>query len=289
LNLGTVAQDNGLALLRDDPQEFMSVPVRLFTMGSPMRQVYANNFPDLYDWSVGPTPHRELRAVQSWINIYRSGDVFGRFLWRSTRDKDAFEPGNSFSLAPEAGSDRFKEYCIGPGSYLQYWDKSSAQAIRDLDAMVVEDYRPSLRIFLSYRRADTQQMISFIHEGLEQRFGSGSVFVDIDRIDMGEDFHQRIQQTLQECDAVVVVIGANWLPVSDWVKAEVEAAIREGKFILPVCVNGAQMPSEGEIPQEIQPLCKLNSARLDSGRDFDLQLRRIGDRLGHQAQESSLQ
>jgi hypothetical protein len=48
-------------------------------------------------------------------------------------------------------------------------------------------------------------------------------------------------------------------------------------------VDGAIMPAKGELPPEIQPLTEINAARLESGPDFDLHLRRIGDRISQEA------
>src|SRR5439155_5116464 len=76
-------------------------PVRFFTMGSPLRQLYGLRFPHLYQWarhgvtdawtdrgtkiasSTAPDPS-ELDA-DLWVNAYRSGDYVGRFLWRPER------------------------------------------------------------------------------------------------------------------------------------------------------------------------------------------------------------
>jgi hypothetical protein len=283
LNQGTVAQDNGLELLREDPADVMAVPVRLFTMGNPLRQIYANNFPDLYDWALEPAVSQQCRGLQAWVNVYQSGDVFGRALWRPARDPDEFRPDAIFPLAAEANPERFREYCLGPGGHLNYWDECSPQAIADLDRLLAEDYRPALRLFLSYRREDTKQMVSFLHQGLEERFGNGSVFVDIDRIEAGGNFHQRIAESLAQCHAILVVIGSRWLPLSEWVQKEIAAAMKQGTFILPILVDGAIMPAKGELPPEIQPITEINAARLESGPDFDLHLRRIGDRIYQEA------
>ena len=39
--------------------------------------------------------------------------------------------------------------------------------------------------------------------------------MDIDSISYGEDFVEAISRTLAECDIVLVLIGPNWLNISD--------------------------------------------------------------------------
>jgi len=51
---------------------------------------------------------------------------------------------------------------------------------------------PSLRIFISYRREDLHGLavgiVPRIHERLEQHYGTGHVFMDVDMIPPGADF-----------------------------------------------------------------------------------------------------
>src|SRR5580704_5048907 len=51
---------------------FDELPVYLFTMGCPLRQLYGLRFPDEYAWAMDPNPD-EL-GVELWSNFYRSGD-----------------------------------------------------------------------------------------------------------------------------------------------------------------------------------------------------------------------
>ena len=46
------------------------------------------------------------------------------------------------------------------------------------------------KIFISYRRSDTQQIVGRIAEKLEENFGRDAVFMDIDKIPWGVDFRE---------------------------------------------------------------------------------------------------
>ena len=140
------------------------VPVYLFTMGSPHRQLYGLRFPHLYRWArhalapgsmrrsddivatTGPDP-AEL-DVSIWVNAYRSGDYIGRHLWRPDGCEFAFEIGNApieqpwrLSDAPPFASvnrspGNRREFCIGAGAHTHYWDRTAPQVARQLDELV---------------------------------------------------------------------------------------------------------------------------------------------------------
>ena len=147
-----------------------SVPIYLFTMGSPLRQLYRQRFPALYQW-VGPAtaddrvrlpdadpPPLEL-GVQRWVNAYRSGDYVGRNLWfdevrcravhrrvdatpavapprRRTTDKGrAAIP--ELHLAEDVMGLR-RECCIGSGAHTHYWDDTAPDIAAMLDDLIAE-------------------------------------------------------------------------------------------------------------------------------------------------------
>ena len=51
-------------------------------------------------------------------------------------------------------------------------------------------------IFISYRRQDTRLIAGRIFDKLEAKFGAGSVFMDIDRIPFGVDFHKFLDEAV---------------------------------------------------------------------------------------------
>jgi hypothetical protein len=123
-----VAHSQGSAitadLLRFLKYENIAAPPRvwLFTMGCPLRQLYSERFPQLYDWAARPDP-LDIR-VHRWVNAYRTGDYVGRALWE-----------------PAAPPDRAEDVCIGGGAHTHYWDGTSDEIGARLDALVVEAAR----------------------------------------------------------------------------------------------------------------------------------------------------
>ncbi len=134
-------------------------------------------------------------------------------------------------------------------------------------------------IFISYRREDTAGQAGRLAEALSSRFGRGSVFMDIDTISPGADFERRINEALESCQLALIMIGQRWLTLrnldgtrridspGDFVKQEVAAALsRPDVTVVPVLVEGAEMPKAAELPPEIASLAKFNAFDLSNKR-----------------------
>lgn len=110
-------------------------PISLFTMGSPLRQLYYLRFPDLYAWVVaqkdGPDPS-QLFKVQTWVNAYRSGDYVGR---RLLQENGVGAP--EWTTTPFGEGNRV-EFCIGEGAHTHYWDWSAPGIALELDRLIAE-------------------------------------------------------------------------------------------------------------------------------------------------------
>ncbi len=113
------------------------IPTALFTLGCPLRQLYALRFPYLYGWGCGSAaadgPHPADLGVDLWLNGYRSGDYIGRYLWKSDTDPLLYQPGEAeFTAGPSARS----EFCLGQGAHTHYWDETAPATATALDALV---------------------------------------------------------------------------------------------------------------------------------------------------------
>ncbi len=148
-----VAGDNNLELLTAaDGQGAAQCPIRVFTMGSPLKQLYAQRFPATYGWACNQLggagiQTTEFQGVEMWWNAYRSGDYVGRYLWRTDADcfvPYAFDP--ALSIYPPSNEDDFptiREYCLSPGAHTQYWNETAPEVMRDLDRLVGNSGRPA--------------------------------------------------------------------------------------------------------------------------------------------------
>ena len=141
-------------------------------------------------------------------------------------------------------------------------------------------------IILSYRREDSAGVTGRIFDRLSQEFGTDRVFMDIDSMPAGVDFHEHLQQILADCGALLVVIGKSWrsqrkgqpariMDPDDWVRIEVETALERGIPVVPLLIDGASLPGRDQLPESLWPLLRRNALPVDSGRDFHAQLTRL--------------
>jgi hypothetical protein len=147
------------------------------------------------------------------------------------------------------------------------------------------------RIFLCYRRHDSGPIVGRIYDRLARDFGEANVFKDIDNIPFGVDFVEYLDGEVQKCDVVFVVIGPQWLEQAasdsarledpnDFVRIEIASALRRTIPVVPILVDGAQMPRADELPEEIKPLARRNGTQIRHDPDFHSDMTRLLSRLG---------
>ncbi len=133
-------------------------------------------------------------------------------------------------------------------------------------------------IFINYRREDAEASAGRLFDQLERVFGRERIFFDVDSIPPGRDFFEELSAKVAECDVFLAVIGKGWLDVkdrkgsrridnaTDWVRIELEAALQQGKHVIPVLVNGANMPHPEDLPQSLTAVARRNAVRLAHDR-----------------------
>jgi formylglycine-generating enzyme required for sulfatase activity len=126
-------------------------------------------------------------------------------------------------------------------------------------------------IFISYRREDSAGHAGRLYDCLVREFPNDKVFIDVERIASGDDFAQKIESTLQQCDVCIVVIGKRWLTAADkygqrrldkagdWVRTEVGAALTRNIKVISMLVDDASLPDEKALPGELVRLRSLNA------------------------------
>lgn len=142
-------------------------------------------------------------------------------------------------------------------------------------------------IFIGYRRDDTADVAGRIYDHLEAKFGAEAIFKDVDSIPVGTKFKEYIPTIVEQCQFFLALIGPGWLGVrgegsrriddpEDFVRLEVEAALQSfGVQLLPVLVNGAQMPSASQLPQALCPLADHHAAVIRRDPDFRADVERL--------------
>ena len=141
-------------------------------------------------------------------------------------------------------------------------------------------------IFICYRREDSGGYAGRLYDHLIRHFGKGQIFMDIDAIPVGQNFVDVIDQRIGSCDVLIALIGITWMNATnrrgqrrlddpaDFVRLEIEAALKRKIPIIPVLVGGARMPAAQELPGEIAHLAYLNAFEIYD-RMFDESIARL--------------
>ncbi|SDA83728.1 TIR domain-containing protein [Algoriphagus alkaliphilus] len=134
------------------------------------------------------------------------------------------------------------------------------------------------KIFISYRREDTSGESGRLKDKLEQIFGQENIFYDVETLEAGLNFDQSIAKALNDSKVLLAMIGPHWLKVSDstgtkriqkpddWVRKEIAEALKRELRVIPVLVNGAEMPDSDELPDDLKELSLKHAQELTSSR-----------------------
>jgi hypothetical protein len=140
--------------------EQRKLPIYVFSMGSPLRQLLNRFFPHLYWWvsdipdnslqalsdPVGPPmpqiasplPRSDEMNVALWVNAYRSGDYVGRYLWVGQwfNRNESGDSGRPPDIAHKGPPQACTEMCIGLGAHTHYWDRTAPEVAAWLDKLI---------------------------------------------------------------------------------------------------------------------------------------------------------
>lgn len=149
-----------------------------------------------------------------------------------------------------------------------------------------------MKVFISYRRSDSQDATGRLYDHLERRLGTQAIFKDTGSITIGSNFAERIRTALQTTDVVLAVIGPTWLSAqdkayrrriddpTDLVRQEIELSLATNARVVPVLVGDASMPEREYLPDSIAALASLQATRLRPDPDFAQDVERLCRELG---------
>ena len=153
------------------------------------------------------------------------------------------------------------------------------------------------QIFISYRRDDAAGYARAVCDELARHFGAERVFMDVDDIGAGLAFDDAIRHAVGASRVLLVVMGTRWQgeragaaprinDAGDFVRLEVAAALAAGLRVIPLLIDGATMPTEAQLPDELRPLTRRNALEIDNSRfaaDIERLVAAVRDALGEPA------
>jgi len=147
-------------------------------------------------------------------------------------------------------------------------------------------------IFISYRRSDCLFKADRLSERLGRQF---KVFRDIDCLPPAVDWGKTIESELAACAVQIVIIGKMGLQGAatseastdghvSWFLKEIEEGLRLDVTILPVLVDGAELPSSAGLAPSLTPLLQRHCLTLSDQswrRDVEEMIDRISPYLSN--------
>lgn len=139
--------------------------------------------------------------------------------------------------------------------------------------------------FISYRRQDTAPIALLLKNEIEKRLQFVRVSVDVEEMQPGDVFPDRLRQLIDGAHATIVLIGKQWMPrrgeplpsaTTDWVEEELvysnaaPIALHEadrfaqpGRILIPLFADCARDFNQFDLPARLQFLTGLHSEHID--------------------------
>jgi hypothetical protein len=129
-------------------------------------------------------------------------------------------------------------------------------------------------IFINYRRDDVPGVAGRLFDYLALKFPRRSLFMDVDAMKPGIDFAKQLDTQISQCQALLAVIGPHWLNAKDkagarrldaekdYVRIELASALKRAIPVIPILVDGATMPREDTLSDDLKPLARRHALEL---------------------------
>ncbi len=153
-------------------------------------------------------------------------------------------------------------------------------------------------IFVSYRERDADLAVGRALGHLENHFHPAQLRVNADALAAGEDFIRRLETDVRRSEAFLAMIGPSWLTEedyrgrrridrdNDYVVVALRTALRTRKRVIPVLVDGGELPPSNELPDPLQRLARLHPLTVRRTR-FKHDMRAVVDALRDALSEAS--
>ncbi|MGW8727628.1 toll/interleukin-1 receptor domain-containing protein [Streptomyces sp. NPDC055808] len=145
-------------------------------------------------------------------------------------------------------------------------------------------------VFVNYRTGDEESAATMIARELARRFGGERIFFASNSIELGQRFPAELVRAVDECEALLAVIGPRWAEVpgadgrpaieaeQDWTRREIQTALVRGILVIPVLVGKATRIDRAVLPGDLRELADCQYRRFDH-RNAESDLTALGDAL----------
>ena len=131
------------------------------------------------------------------------------------------------------------------------------------------------KILINYRRVESLTQAQALKKLFDDKFGAERVFLDVSGgFKGGENWLQMLERQVDASAAMVVLIGKTWTSHKDehgarrlddphdWVRFEISRALLRNMPIVPVLIDGATMPKQAQLPNNLMQLTHIQAMPL---------------------------
>ncbi len=130
------------------------------------------------------------------------------------------------------------------------------------------------RIFISYRRNESSGYSRLLCDRLRDAIPNADVFMDVEGIQLGEDWRTALTEHLDVADVVLVLIGREWLTMTDdqgqrrlddpqdVTRWEVKEALVRDKRVVPVLLEGVPPLDKESLPEPLASLADMQATAI---------------------------
>ncbi|TDP89637.1 TIR domain-containing protein [Labedaea rhizosphaerae] len=124
-------------------------------------------------------------------------------------------------------------------------------------------------LFINFRVGDGADKAAWLDSELSTVFGRDQVFRSSRSLPLGQDYDPGLWAAVENCSAMIVVVGERWLTdfrarlfePDDIVRKEIATALKAGKPVIPVLEQAGRMRAD-QLPPDLAPLAKCQYIRL---------------------------
>ena len=134
------------------------------------------------------------------------------------------------------------------------------------------------KIFINYRKDDSPWNSLALYQELIKYFPKENIFKDFNTIEPGTDFVESIEEALESCDVLLVLLSEHWLEIKDkkgnirinnpddFVRIEIATALKRNIIVIPVLFDDAVLPQASELPDDLKKLARRQTIEIDKTR-----------------------
>src|SRR5215475_2020491 len=116
------------------------------------------------------------------------------------------------------------------------------------------------KIFINYRRKLNLVEAQLLQKVLQRHFGKAGIFLDVSGLEGGEHWLHTLERQVDASAAMVSLVGQGWAEVTDekgarrldspndFVRFEIARAFMRKIPVLPLRLDGAELPDTADLP-----------------------------------------